>query len=306
MRLCRQTSNFELRTSKLLAGIAVLLSASWPAAQTPGQRPTFRAESDLVPVHVAVRSGRKLVAGLVAADFEVSDNGVRQSIAHVSMETLPVDGTMLVDISGSVVRSLDRFRGDVRRMAGMLDADDQIRLITFESDVQQIVPMQPPSKRMPLDQIRTGNMTSLLDAMVFAMARAPRPDRRHLIFAFTDGYDNASVMGYTALPALASRTDAVLNVVLVKVTGVPDDGAPEAREALATAAARTGGSLYPPDDESNDVVNAFKMTLDAFRHSYVIYYRPTGVPAPGWHEITVRVTKSGSYEIASRQRYFGG
>jgi len=283
-------------------GSAAVIVAS---AQDP-QRPTFRAESDRVPVHVAVRSNRKLVQGLGAPDFEVYDNGVRQTIASVTNEVLPVDVTMLVDISGSVVRSLDRFRSDVKRMTGMLDADDQVRLITFESDVQQIFPMQAPSKNMPLERIQTGNMTSLIDALVYSLARAPRPDRRHLIFAFTDGYDNASTMGYSVLPALANRTDAVVNIVLVKVTGVPDTGTPAAQDALAATAARTGGTLYPPEEAALSVVDAFKQTLDAFRHSYVIYYSPTNVPRPGWHEITVKVTKPGTYNVSSRQRYFGG
>jgi len=292
----------------LMSGVVISAGARQtpPASGQDPQRPTFRAESDRVPVHVAVRSNRKLVQGLGAADFEVYDNGVRQPIASVTNEVLPVDVTMLVDISGSVVRSLDRFRSDVKRMAGMLDSDDRVRLITFESDVQQIFPMQAPTKHMPLEQIQTGNMTSLIDALVYALARAPRPDRRHLVFAFTDGYDNASTMGYAVLPALASRTDAVVNIVLVKVTGVPDSGAPAATEALAATAARTGGTLYPPDEAALSVVDAFKQTLDAFRHSYVIYYSPTNVPRPGWHEITVKVTKPGTYDVSSRQRYFGG
>ena len=288
---------------------ALMLVALWPIALgTPAaqQRPTFRAVSDLVPVHVSVRSGRRLVSGLAAADFELLDNGVRQQITSVTAETLPVDVTLVVDASGSVIRSLDRFKSDVRQIGGALNPNDEVRLVTFDTSVKQVFPMQPASRRLPVDEIKIGNMTSLIDAVTFALARAPRPGRRHLVFVFTDGYDNASMLGYQALPALVGHTDVILNVVLSKVSGVPDSGAPTAIDALAAAAARTGGVLYPPSDELQDVVEAFKQTLDAFRHSYVLYYSPTGVDPSGWHEISVRVTRPGTYEVQARQKYFGG
>jgi VWFA-related protein len=288
----------------LAAAAAVTLSAQ-TAAQDQAQ-PTFRSVSDAVPVHVAVRRDRKLVAGLTTGDFELFDNGIRQTISRVTMETMPVDVSLVIDTSGSVVRSMDRFRSDARRMAGMLGSQDEVRLLTFDSKVAQTIPMQSASKRLPVDSIRAGDLTSFLDATLFALARAPRPDRRHLVFVFTDGFDNASVAGYGMLPLVASRTESVLHIVLVKVTGVPDEGSPAAREALATAAARTGGTLYPPSESSGDVVAAFAQTLDAFRHSYVLYYIPTGVPREGWHDIAVHVTRAGTYDVAARQRYFGG
>lgn len=166
--------------------------------------------------------------------------------------------------------------------------------------------MQPVSKRVPVDAIRSGGMTSLLDAMGMALARAPRPDRRHLVFVFTDGVDNASLLGYSAIPALAGRTDAVLHIVLVKVTGVPGEYPSPASRALEAAAARTGGALYPPNEAPADVVAAFKLAVEAFRHGYVLYYTPKGVARPGWHDINVRVTKPGTYDVQARQGYEGG
>ena len=122
---------------------------------------------------------------------------------------------------------------------------------------------------------------------------------------FTDGYDNASLLGYSALPALAGRVDAVLHIVLVKVTGVPAPAANPAFDALAAAAARTGGALYPPGEAPADVVAAFKLALEAFRHGYVLYYTPSGVARGGWHDIKVRVTRSGAYDVQAKQGYGG-
>jgi VWFA-related protein len=295
----------------ILAAAAPLLAAGRTPAQpqaTPQEqqpRPTFRAGTDIVPVHVFVRSERSTVSGLTAADFQLFDNGVRQDITAVSADKLAVDVTLVVDTSGSVVRSLGRFKSDVRDMVRQLRPGEQVRLLTFDSDLREIFQMQDVSTKVPVDEIRLGDITSLLDAMLFALARAPRPDRRHLVFVFTDGYDNASLVGYRAIADLASRAEATLYVVLAKVTGVPDNR-PDAIAALSAAATRTGGTFFPPTDDSRDIAAAFKRALETFRRGYVLYFTPSNVTREGWHEITVQVTKPGAYEVHSRSGYFGG
>ena len=41
-----------------------------------------------------------------------------------------------------------------------------------------------------------------------------------------------------------------------------------------------------------------------FRASYMLWFKPTGVALPGWHDLTVRVT-SGKYTVVARKGYFG-
>jgi hypothetical protein len=43
-----------------------------------------------------------------------------------------------------------------------------------------------------------------------------------------------------------------------------------------------------------------------FRSSYVLHYSPKGVALPGWHELGVKVTQSGSFKIRARKGYEGG
>jgi VWFA-related protein len=293
---------------RILPVAALVAVAAWALSAAPAQdaqRPTFRSVTDLVPVQVSVRAGRSYVPGLGAKDFELYDNGVRQQIDAVTSDAQATDVTLVVDTSGSVIRSIGRFKSDVKKIAELLRPGEQVRLVTFDNDVRESFPMQDP-RFARVDDIRTGDMTSMVDAMIFALARAPRPNRHHLVFVFTDGYDNDSVMGYGALPEVAGRTDAVLYVVLVKVTGVPDGPPPAAFDALADAATRTGGEYYPPGDEPLDVASAFKQALESFRHSYVIYFAPKGVTPVGWHNLTVKMLKPGKFDVQARQGYFGG
>ena len=38
----------------------------------------------------------------------------------------------------------------------------------------------------------------------------------------------------------------------------------------------------------------------------MLRYTPTGVRAGGWHEIVVKITRPGSYDVRARRGYEGG
>jgi VWFA-related protein len=268
------------------------------------QGPLFRANTDIVPVYVSVRAGNDTIGALASSDFALTDRGVPQTVEVVSSDAVPIDVTLVVDTSFSVTNSLPLFRSEVQTIVGQLQPNEQVRLITFDTEVRQILTMQSPSERPPVQEIQRGNTTSLADALVLALARARRSNRRHLVFVFTDGYDTSSILGYAALPDLASRTDSIVHIALVKPSG-SDMPSPAALAALSAAASRTGGSLYPPTQNVGGLVAAFQRAIDDFRHSYVLFFTPTGVAGPGWHDISVKVLKPGSFDVRAREGYFG-
>jgi hypothetical protein len=66
----------------------------------------------------------------------------------------------------------------------------------------------------------------------------------------------------------------------------------------------TGGSLLEVDS-SRDLGAAFLRVLDEFRQRYLISYSPQGVPAAGWHPLTVTV-KGRRATVKARAGYMGG
>jgi Ca-activated chloride channel family protein len=303
-----RTRNWRNGNPASILAAALCLAASLQAQQT-----VFKSGSDLVTVDVSVRASGVPVSGLAAVDFALTDNGVRQQLEAVAAEAVPVDVTLLVDTSGSVIGNLDAFKSDMKKIVELLRPDDRVRLLTFADAMTEVFPMQPPSKSLPFGKIKGGGATALYDALVFALAHAPRPDRRHLVFLFTDGDDNASFIGPASLAELASRAEAVLHVVLVGPSSLGrgvrflPPTQPGAR-ALSDAAVRTGGVFYPPSSSDRDVVASFKQVFDDFRGGYVLRYTATGVPRDGWHDIVVTVTKPAAapYTIRARKGYFGG
>jgi VWFA-related protein len=288
----------------------MVAGATWIGAQGTIQRPSFRSDVDVVTVDVSVRNATVPVADLGSGDFELLDNGTRQQIEAVSTEAVPIDVSLVIDISGSAADAIGRVKSDVQKIVTMLRPIDRVRLVTFAQDVHEVFPMQAPSAHLSLDKMKADGGTSLNDALLYALAWPAAADRRHLVVVCTDGEDTTSVLDDDTVPAAASRADAVLHAVLFK-SSVPavvrhfqsTPPPPKAsRATLVEAASRTGGEAHQLDD----AVAAFRQIFDDFRRGYVLRYTLRDVKRQGWHDISVRVTRPGSerYTIHARKGYF--
>jgi VWFA-related protein len=270
------------------------------------QAPVFRSTVEGVSVSVSVRDGEKSVAGLTGADFELLDNGVAQTISAISVETQPIDVTLLLDLSRSVTgRRLERLKYGVVEMADLLRKEDRLRLFSVQHEIRLVFPFQPGGTKPNVESLTAFGGTALFDGLAAAMMRPTEPDRRQFIVAYTDGIDTISFLDLDTVRDIAGRADAVVQI-LVPTTfdgrGRPQGSIPQAA-LINDLAARTGGQIYWVDFAA-PVGPAFKQAVSDFRTSYVLRYIPTGVSGDGWHEITVRV-KKGNYDVRARKGYSG-
>jgi hypothetical protein len=85
---------------------ALLLTAFAVSSLVQVSQPVpFRASTLAVRVDVLVTDGRKPVAGLTAQDFELRDNGIRQSIQLVDAADVPLHVVLALDVSASTTGS---------------------------------------------------------------------------------------------------------------------------------------------------------------------------------------------------------
>ena len=91
-----------MRWYALRAMTVALLCTATTRSEVPalGQQPTFRSGTDLVSVDVIVRVAGDAVGGLTASDFALRDNGVPQRIESTEATAVPVDVSLVVDVSG--------------------------------------------------------------------------------------------------------------------------------------------------------------------------------------------------------------
>ena len=288
------------------AAIAVSLCASVPAQQPPA---TFRSGVNVIVVPVSVTDRNRPVPGLAASDFKLSDNGVAQDVTSATVESLPVDVTLVLDTSGSVKGSaFDRLKANVTEIAESMPTNDRVRLVTFATDASDVFGLQPGGAPLPVERIEAGGATSFYNALAAALMAFPYTDRPQLIFGFSDGLDTMSFLDAQQVASLAGRSGASLYLALVSQPvsqrSLGAYGGGPNRRLLRDAAARTGGALY---EKSPGMALAalFRQVLDDFRASYVLSYTPRGVAAGGWHDVVVRV-KNASWIVRARKGYDGG
>lgn len=298
-------------------------------------RPLFTARTSSVSVDAAVMNGRRPVEGLVAADFELRDNGVLQTVDDVSIEGLPLDITVVLDLrdlyyashrdgrSTVVSDATSQGVADTAQFSALLRPDDRLRIVTSTRDVAEPHPLQGPggraAHRVPREVMPA---SALFDAIFTALARRTPPDRRHLVLVFTDGFDGSSIVKSKQLLQAAARSDALVQVFRRDTAGeffsrggVRDASTDFASRyllwrhdplLLPALAEATSGTLERVNSTGQSVVADVKRTLDSFRQRYILRYRPTGVDPGGWHTLSVRVTPPGRLTVQARRGYDGG
>jgi len=265
-------------------------------------------------------NGRKPVAGLTTKDFELTDNGVVQTVTAPSIESLPIDVTLVLDLSESMLGPrLEGLRTSTRQISSLLRSDDTIRVIGVQQIVKDVIARQSGNAPIAVDLLTARGSTALHDGLISALVRRGAPERRQLVIAVTDGRDTASFSGRDVVEAVAQRAEATLHLLVlienyrsarngVALTGQPALPAVESLTSMVDGyrkiAESTGGEVFPMDPRDS-LSGAFKETLEQFRQAYILRYSPHGVAMPGWHDISVRVTKSGRYDVRARKGYFG-
>lgn len=208
-----------------LAAVTIAGAVAVLAGQEPPQQ-TFRAGTDIVMVDVSVRDGKLVVTGLTAADFVLTDNGVRQQIESVEATSVPIDVTLVVDVSGNpgmawrtaakaseVAASVQR---EVNQVAGILRPMDRLRLVTIDRYVRQVWPFLPVNALPPVRGLEGDGLASTYDALTAVLLHPVGPARRHVVIARTKGVDTISAVNAGALGAIAGKSDARFHLVLME------------------------------------------------------------------------------------------
>lgn len=279
---------------------ASCVAAGVIATAATQQQSVFKTGVDVVFVDVSVMKGRAPVRDLVSADFILTDNGVKQDIDAVSVESMPIDVTLLVDVSGSVEAGvLSALKRAVDDTAKSLSPRDRVRLLTFSHEVRQLFAYRAGGTAPNLGMLSAGGATSIYDALAAAMMQPRPPGTRQMVLVFTDGADSRSFMDAASVQQLAGMSETVVQFAV----GTRRGGDVPHKSQLEAIAAATGGDVTTFRVE-NSIPSAFRDILDRFRTSYVLRYTPQGVPRDGWHAINVRVGK-GNYDVRAKKGWQG-
>jgi Ca-activated chloride channel family protein len=297
------------------AGIMIVLFALAAAQAAPQQR--FRSGTELVAIDALVTDGRRPVGGLTAADFELLDNGVAQTIQQLHVEQLPLSILMVLDTSWSVHgERLSALKNAASAVVGRLRAQDRAALISFSHrlELRSRLTADREQLRGAIAGLAAEGSTALRDAAYAGFAMRGNDPARALMVLFTDGVDTSSFLDERRVLEVARRSDVTVYPIGVRdapsltwsrdqvVASEPRSAAPTDDKFLKALAAETGGRVvYAGRDR--DLGPTFARVLDEFKNRYVLGYTPSGVARGGWHRVEVRV-KNRKATVTARRGYF--
>jgi Ca-activated chloride channel homolog len=280
----------------ILISVFVLFpfSVSLFPALSAQDRPTFRANSDLVVMHVSVRDrGGRYITGLTKDAFTIIDDARPQTIEMFSADEVPASVGFLIDNSNSMRPSRERVVASAVAFATHSHPQDEIFALTFNEAVQEAWRPRIVSEMNPAEfasamstAIVARGMTAIYDGIMSGLARLERARHtRQVLIVVSDGGDNASKAKVEDTLKRVHDSDATIYTVALIDPMVKDGNNPRLLRRLAKL---TGGEAYQPR-RVDDVPEAFERISKDIRNAYTLAYVPTKNSSDAAHRRTVKV-----------------
>ena len=293
---------------KALAAAAAV-SALTLSVQNPTvvDRRPLRSSVELTVVTATVRdTDGRLVTGLPRADFEIYEDGDRQSISQFTNERVPVGLGLLLDISDSMFgRRIIDARGAVERfLLELLQSSDAFFVMAFNHEPHILTPWtnDPSTVRDALGALKPWGGTAIYDAIIRAepMLDARTRERAALV-VISDGADTASDASLREVRSALLRTDAFIYAVAIDSTERRPINTRVNPEALQEITNQSGGTTEVVHD-SGDLDGATARIAEELNSQYVLGYSPPHAADGQYHSIRVKMVNPG-YRVRARNGY---
>jgi VWFA-related protein len=256
---------------------------------------------DVVQITAVVTDNQgRFVPGLNKNDFEIKEDGVRQTISSFSDERTPLELVTAIDVSSSVTDALPGMKTASTRFLGGLQPTDQATVVGFNDSIYTLARRSTDQtiRERAIGRLRPWGGTALYDAIVQAIDVLDRQTGRRAIVLFTDGDDQSSHAPVETAIAQVEASDAMIYAV--------GQGravhAKDLQKLLQQIATTSGGRAFFANTPAK-LDEIFSQILDDLHHQYLISY-----PAPDdqrdgkWHKIGV-TAGGGKYRVRARQGY---
>ncbi len=236
-----------------------------------GQGPLEEIDIQLLELYATVVDAQgRPVRGLERQAFRVFDDDVEQQLIRFdTVESLAINVALLMDISSSMRRQLELASRSARRFfETILTPKDRASLLTFNDDIQQVVPFTHDVDLLlrGTTGFRAWGTTRLHDSLIFTLHSFGGLEGKRALVLLSDGQDVDSDFPFPQVleAALKSRL-AVYPIVL----GLEDA---ETLANLRTLAQETGGRFFAiANIEQLDRV--YRRIEEELRSQYLLVYR---------------------------------
>ena len=300
------------KTILLVVLLAGLVRNAEPQEPPSGDDYRLSVSVNLVAVQATVHDrAAGYVSDLREQDFEVYEDGVRQSIRLFRHEDIPVTVGLVIDHSGSMRRKLAHVTAAARTFVQSSSPEDQMFVVNFNEkatlglpDTIQFTDRSDELARAIANAPVTGQ-TALYDAIVKAHERLHAGTRdKKVLIVISDGGDNASSHTLAEVLKLSEQSSALMYTI-----GIFEEDDEDRNPAVLRRLARaTGGEAFFPG-QLDEVVAICERIARDIRHQYTIGYVASGHAKPGaWRAIRVvaRAAGKGKLSVRTRSGYIAG
>ena len=296
----------------------VCLAAQDPKPpQTPPEQkqPQTRLRSgvDLVPLSVTVMEGTRYVPDLEETDFEVFEDGAKQSISFFSRTQQPIALAVLLDTSASMNERLPTAQEAAIGFAKRMRPDDVMEVIDFDSQARilQTFTNDVAALEKAIRATDVNGSTSLYNAIYVSLkelkrakANSPEEIRRQAIVVLSDGDDTSSLVPYEEVLDLAKRSETAIYAIGLRPSGTYRTEFKEAEFVLKQLSQETGGRAYFVLTAA-ELPKIYEQISEELANQYSMAYSSRNPMKNGaWRRVVVRVTKPG-LTARTRQGYYG-
>jgi Ca-activated chloride channel homolog len=312
-----QQGEIKLRPACLsvLVVIAALSSLTWaqesPSSHgSPSDEYTIHVNVDMVVLRATAQDRKNApVSGLDKNDFQVYEDGVLQSIKHLSHEDVPVTVGLVIDNSGSMRSKRADVIAASLAFARSSNPQDQMFVLNFNEKVSFGLPgnMAFTDKvaqlEVALSRIAPDGETALYDAVDAALEHLKQGSHdKKVLIVISDGGDNASKHKLTEVMALAGQPDVIIYTI-----GISDDQDDDRNPGVLKRLAKdTGGEAFFPES-LRDVTPVCERIAHDIRNQYTIAYVPTNKNRDGSYrvvQVKARAPGHGRLLVRTRTGYF--
>jgi Ca-activated chloride channel family protein len=296
------------RRPRLAAALVVLAVSA--AATLHAQR--IRSGIELVSLSVTVTEGAKYITDLTEAEFEVFEDGTRQTVSFFSRAQQPIALAILLDTSNSMEEQLATAQeaaiGFVRRMR----PEDATEVVAFNSKVDVVQPMTGDVALLEkaIRSTSVNGSTSLYNALYVALkglkrtrAQSTEEIRRHALVVLSDGDDTSSMMPYEEVLDLAKRSETAIYAIGLRQADIGRPRFKEAEFVLRQLSQETGGRAFFPNTVL-ELPKIYEQISEELSSQYSLGYSSKNPLRNGaWRRIVIRMAKPG-LTARTRQGYY--
>ena len=267
------------------------------AAQQQPAPPVFRGGVETVAIYATVldRYG-EMVLTLMRNDFEVLDNGQRQTLTLFVRGLQPITAMLLLDMSASMGLNIDLAKAAAEQFIIRMLPGDRAAFGTFSNrdDLgKEFLGDRDALLAAVRGQLHIGNPTRLWDAIAQTMTQLRPVGGRRIILLLTDGDDTMSDLQFDDVMGRARAEELMIYVVEFQSTPqaaraeIPlaptpawvfgGNGAGARRGivgGLRQLAEQTGGGYFRLG-QFDDINTTFTRVMQELHYQYILGFTPS-------------------------------